>query len=204
VRSLLPLFATVVAACGGPPPGPIVEARVLDTPGALRARISCRGGGQLAVEPGMSPYGTRPLEQTAVVALSRKDGTATCTSAAPPAPPVRAALRFRPMQIRAVAPTVVRDGKGARLVLSIDGQALGPRIAADDGVYLVSRGTLVPAEELCPEARFTDDRVVACVGVSAVAGRGPARVRVQSAGRLEEAAGAPIDLSALVAEKGGP
>lgn len=181
--------------------GLVVEARVVESAGAVRASISCKGEGAMAsFDPALSLYGTRPIEGRFVASVPRKDGTATCTSGTAPLL-TRAAFRVRPIVIRAVAPTVVREGRDARLVLTIDGQGLGPRVAADDGVYVVARGSIVAATTSCPEARYTDDRIVACAAATALVGLGPARVRVQSAGRLEEAAGAPIDLSVLMAPK---
>ncbi len=194
-----------LAACGNSAAsGPSLDVQLVESLNMTRASIACRGpAAQLTLDPSMALYGVRPIEGHAVVSLVRRDGTAGCTVGETPAI-TRAAFRFRPMQIRAVAPTVVRDGSGARLVLTIDGQALGPRVAPDDGVYLVSRGKIHPADSACPEARYTDNRIVACVSAQAVAGLGPARVRVQSAGRLEEAAGAPIESLRLGrAEDGG-
>ena len=142
----------------------------------------------------MVPFGVRPVGVRASVAIGKREGLVACADRG-----TRGALRLHPMSIRAVTPSLAHEG-ASRMIIAVDGQALGPRVARDDDVYLVWRGTMRSATELvrpkapCPEARWTDERVVVCIDPALVRGRGPARVRVQAAGRLEEAAGTAVDL----------
>jgi hypothetical protein len=191
-----------LAVPGAPPPrkrrAPLVEARWFEGARGTRALFACRGAGPdatLELDAGITPFGGRPVGARVAASVARREGLVACVDDGE-----RGALRLRPMQIRAVTPSVARDQAGARLVLSIDGQALGPRVAGDDDVYLIWRGAIQSAASLggaCPEARWADDRVVVCLDPARLRGRGPARVRVQAAGRLEEAAGAPVDLEPL-------
>ena len=171
-------------------PAPLVDA-VLVGPRALVRCLADRPA-TLEVDGALVVMGARPLGPRAVVGAPKRDGVATCVTE----DGARGAARLQPLRVQAVAPSVVR-GPAARVILGLEGQALGPRVAADDGVYLVFRGAIVPAALACPEQRWSDERVVACVELERVRGRGPARVRIQAAGRLEEAAGAPIDLDAV-------
>jgi hypothetical protein len=180
------------------PRAPLVEAQWFEGARGTRALFACRGAGPdatLELDGGILPFGGRPLGARVAASVPRREGLIACVDGA-----ARGALRLRPLQIRAVTPSVVRDGAAVRIVLSIDGQALGPRVAEDDDVYLIWRGEVRSTASLggvCPEARWADDRVVVCVDPARLRGRGPARVRVQAAGRLEEAAGAPVDLERL-------
>jgi hypothetical protein len=185
-------------------PSPIVTAVFVEGARGMRAVFGCRPAGPdtvVELDKSLAPFGATPTGGRAAAAVGRHEGLVTCVEDGQ-----RGALRLRPLQIRAVTPSLAGDAAGARLVLAVDGQALGPRIAQDDDVYLVWRGAIVAAAEVasptCPEARWTDERVVVCLDLVRLRGRGAARVRVQAAGRLEEAAGAPLDL-ARAARLGG-
>jgi hypothetical protein len=167
---------------------PQIESIIIEGTLGARAEVRCVTalGAKLEVSDPMQAYGARPLDARAFLSLPRRDGTATCITD----DGARASWRAHPMQIRAVTLTA----SGDHAVVTIDGQALGPRAASDDGVYLVLAGQIVPAKVACPEAHVSDTRVVACAPLAQLRGQGSLRVRVQAAGRLEEAAGAPLAL----------
>ena len=164
-----------------------------------RVVLTCVGGRprHLELDSSLTPYGRRPLGTRAVAQRSRKDGQASCVPDEDPKSE-RGVFRVRPIQLTAVTPSVVRDGKGARLIVSLDGQALGPKSSSADGVYLAGGGRLVHLDAACPEARDSDSRVVACIALEQAAALDRVRVRLQSAGRLAEAPGAPVDIAILV------
>lgn len=183
------LFGALAFAGGkAAPRGVEVEAVMVEGAHGVRAALRCvpERGAQLEVVEPVRPYGARPLGPATFVSLARKEGMATCIAD----DGGRGAWRARAMQIRAVELSAPQGGD--RAVVTIDGQALGPRVAPDDGVYLVGDGAILRADLACPEARATDDRVVACAQLSSIRGRGPLRVRVQAAGRVSEAGGAPL------------
>jgi hypothetical protein len=166
----------------------------------VRVLARCPPDTTVAFDAGLATYGARPTSDAAAALLARRDATVSCLDAAGTP---REAYRTRALELRAISPALVKDAaKGDRLVLTVDGAALGPRVAPDDGVYLVWRGEVLRLDA-CPDARPTDERLVACAPRARLEGRGAARVRVQAAGRLVEAAGAPLDLPALLARGGG-
>jgi hypothetical protein len=197
--SCLGLSATIAYAGVTPNTSPAlvspqIESVIIDGAFGARAEVRCvtTQGAKLELSDPMQAYGARPLEARAFLSLPRRDGTATCLTE----DGARASWRAHAMQIRAVALTANAD----HAVVTIDGQGLGPRAASDDGVYLVLVGKIVPANVACPEAHWSDTHVVACAKLAQLRGQGSVRVRVQAAGRLEEAAGAPLALPAAGAK----
>jgi hypothetical protein len=185
---------------------PLVDAVFVEGARGTRAAFACRGAGPEAVlelDSGIVPFGAKPVGGRTIATVSRREGLVSCSDEG-----ARGALRLHPVMIRAVTPSLAGDPGATRIVLALDGQALGPRVAGDDDVYLVWRGAVVPAaaiaSKLCPESRWSDERVVVCVDPTRVRGRGPARVRLQATGRLEEAAGAPLDLDHLISASAQP
>lgn len=179
--------------------GAAVMARFVEgTP--LRAVVACRGERpvHLEIEGASSAFGARPFGSRAVVALARRDGQASCVLDDAPTGQ-RETISLRPLVLSAVTPSVVRDDKGPRLVVAIDGKALSPKSASEDGIYLVAAGRLLHMGEACPEARYTSERVVGCLPLAEVEGVVRAHVRLQSAGRLAQAPGGPIELDRTMA-----
>ncbi|MEO6952797.1 MAG: hypothetical protein ABI321_13400 [Polyangia bacterium] len=195
------LFAPAVALHHAPVPlaappvtRDLVPALALTEGASARVVISCPAASHVEVGAGLSPFGDRPLGRVAVALVLRRDATATCVDDANGS---RGTARLDPPILKRVSPRFVTDAAGARIVVTVEGSALGPQNARDDGLYLVWP---MSVERLgaCPEAHADATRVIACATAAQVKGRGPARVRLQSAGRLEEASGAPLDLGSLL------
>lgn len=206
---LLFLLAPPVVPHRAPPPTPASSyARALSrdlTPrldvqegASPRVVITCPAASHVETDGGVLPFGGKPLGRVVVAQITRRDATITCVDDADES---RGVGRLGAPVLRSVSPRYVEDAAGTRVVVTLEGTALGPLSAADDGLYLVWPASI---ERLgaCPEAHAEATRVVACATETQVRGRGPARLRLQSAGRLEEAAGAPLELGALVARGG--
>ena len=161
---------------------------------AARVVITCPAASHVEVDAGLSAFGDRPLGRVAVAQVLRREATASCVDDANGG---RGTARLNPPVLKVVTPRLVTDAAGPRIVVTLDGSALAPQSARDDGLYLVWPMSI---ERLgsCPEAHADAARVVACATLAQVKGHGPARVRLQSAGRIEEAPGAPLDLDALL------
>ena len=163
-----------------------------------RVVITCPAAAHVELDAGLVAFGGKPLGRVAVAQIRRRDATVSCIDDADGR---RGTARLGAPVLRTVSPRYVKDAAGARIVITVEGTALGPQSARDDGLYLVWPMSI---ERLgaCPEAHADASRVVACATEAQVRGRGPARLRLQSAGRLEEAGGAPLELGRLV-ERGG-
>jgi hypothetical protein len=200
VRSLALLLLVPVAAvtsgCRAEGAGGRHEpaAPVVTIVAGVQTRVAVRcASGHVELEGGVVAYGGRGHRDRAFGQIGRGDASASCVDDGG-----KAQTRLQPLVLRSIGTRAVKDAAGVRVVLTLDGQALGPFGAADDGMYLVWPTGLVRADAACPEQRVDRNRVVACVTAAQLAGRGPARLRLQSAGRLDELGGAPLDLGTLL------
>lgn len=203
----VPLLLLLLAAPLGCAP-PRARLSLERLPGTALATARCLSSGlgapihfDWALGPGLKQwgYGAPKDEAALMVALPttpRGALTIACTATGSAGKKVEAFGSFDPIVIRAVHPPSAMSP-----LLTVEGSGFGQAPYFGDGLYLVPvRGRALIADTACPGGKWSDALVRGCVPREAGGRR--LQVRLESAGRLGIAPGAPLTFATATAAPG--